>query len=136
VVWLCVLIVALALAFFGRDALRSLVPRTTRHTRPRPAAADSLPAMSTALLLAECGRLADSGAAWPEVATTLNPSADSEIDALLGRLRAAHSGAVPAILKAIEDGCRTALAENLEASAFDALSVATRNNQWTSSAKW
>ncbi len=133
---LCVLIVALALALFGRDALRSLVPRTTRRARARPAAADSLPGLSAAWLLAECGRLARSGAAWPEIAATLNPAADAEIDALLGRLRAAASGVVPAVLKAIEDGCRGALGDNPDASAFDALSVATRNNQWTSSAKW
>ena len=130
------MIVALALAFFGRDALRSLVPRTTRRPRARAVAADSLPGLSAAWLLAECGRLAGARAAWPEIAATLNPSADAEIDALLGRLRAAASGTVPAILKAIEDGCRAALADNPDASAFDALSVATRNNQWTSSAKW
>ncbi len=134
--WLCVLIGLLALAFFGRDALRALLSRSSARTRTRAAAIESLPGLSAAWLLAECGRLASAGAVWPEIATALNPDADSEIEALLGRLRAAHSGEAPAILKAIEDGCRAALADNAEASGFDALSVATRNSQWTSTAKW
>ena len=135
-VWLCVLIGLLALAFFGRDALRSLMPRSTARPRARAAAIESLPGLSAAWLLAECGRLAASGAAWPEIAKALNPDTDSHIEAMLGRLRAAHSGVPAAILKAIEDGCRAALVDNAEASGFDALSVATRNSQWTSTAKW
>lgn len=135
-VWLCVVMAALALVFFGRDALRSLVPRTARRAKARPAAVESLPGVSAAWMLAECGRLAATGAPWPEIAAALNPAADSEVESMLGRLRAAHSGALPAILKAIEDGCRAALADNAEAGGFDALSLATRNNQWTSSAKW
>ena len=135
--WLCVLIVGLVLAFFGRDALRSVVPRSSPRAKPRPRtpAADSRPPTTAAWLLAECARLAARGAAWNDIATTLNPDADSEVESLLGRLRAAHDGATPAILKAIEDGCRAALADNAEASGFDALSVAARNNQWRSSAK-
>ena len=72
----------------------------------------------------------------PAIVAALNPAADSEVESMLGRLRAAHSGALPAILKAIEEGCRATLADNAEASGFDALSLATRNSQWTSSAKW
>jgi hypothetical protein len=137
VLWLCVLIVALALAFFGRDALRSLLPRSSPrgNARPRRPAVESRPAMTAAWLLAECARLAASGAAWNEIATALNPDNDSEVESLLGRLRAAHDGATWAILKAIEDGCRASLTDNEEASGFDALSVAARNNQWRSSAK-
>jgi hypothetical protein len=137
VLWLCVLIVALALAFFGRDTLRSLVPRSSTRgaSKPRMPTAESRPAMTAAWLLAECDRLAASRASWNEIATALNPEADSEVEALLGRLRAAHDGATPAILHAIGDGCRAALADNGDASGFDALSVAARNNQWSSSAK-
>ena len=134
--WLCVLVAALALAFFGRDALRSVLPRSSPRARARAPAAESLPGMSAAWLLAECGRLAGAGAAWPEIATALNPDSDAQIDALLGRLRAAHSGTAPAILQAIEDGCRAALVDNAEASGFDALSAAARSSQWTSTAKW
>ena len=126
----------LALAYFGRDALRFLVPRPSTRAKARAPAVESLPGMSAAWMLAECARLAGSGAAWPEIATALNPDADPEVDAMLGRLRAAHDGAPPAILTAIEDGCRTALADNGDASGFDALSAATRSNQWTSTAKW
>jgi hypothetical protein len=136
VVWLCVLLVGLAFAFFGRDALRSRLQRAPARARARPPEIESAPGMSAAWLLAECGRLGGTGASWTELATALNPDADSQIEALLGRLRAAHSGVPLAILKAIEDGCRTALAENAEASGFDALSVATRNSRWTSSARW
>ncbi len=135
-VWLCVLIAALALAFFGRDALRSLVRRSPTRARARPFAHESLPGMSAAWLLAECGRLAGANAAWNEIAAALNPDADAHVEGLLGRLRAAHDGEPLAILKAIEDGCRATLADNGAASAFDALSAATRNSQWTSSAKW
>ena len=135
-VWLYVLIAALALAFFGRDALRSLLRRSSTRARARPPAHESLPGMSAAWLLAECGRLAGIDAAWNEIAAALNPAADSHVEGLLGRLRAAHSGETAAILKAIEDGCRTTLADNGEASGFDALSAAARNSQWTSSAKW
>ena len=135
-VWLCVLIAALALVFFGRDALRFLVPRPSARARARASASESLPGMSAAWMLGECARLAGSGATWPEIATALNPHADPEVDAMLGRLRAAHDGVPPAILKAIEDGCRAALADNGDASGFDALSAATRNSQWTSTAKW
>lgn len=135
-VWLCVLLAVLALAFFGRDALRSLVPGSPARASARAPAPESLPGLSAAWLLAECGRLAVADASWSEIATALNPDADSHIEALLGRLRAAHSGATPAILKAIEDGCHAALADNAEASAFDALTVATRHSQWTSTAKW
>ena len=134
--WLWILIAGLALAFFGRDALRSLMPRSSTRAGARPAAIESLPGLSAAWLLAESGRLAGAGASWPEIAAALNPDADSQIEAMLGRLRAAHSGVPPAILKAIEDGCRAALADNAEASGFDALSVAARNSQWTSTAKW
>jgi hypothetical protein len=130
------LIAALALAFFGRDALRTLVPRSSTRARARPPAHESLPGMSAAWLLAECGRLAGTSASWNEIAAILNPDADAHVEGLLGRLRAAHSGETAAILKAIEDGCRTALADNGDASGFDALSAATRNSQWTSSAKW
>ncbi len=66
----------------------------------------------------------------------MNPGADAEVEALLGRIRAASMGEPPAILKAIEDGCGAALHDNDEASAFDALSVAARNSSWTSTAKW
>ena len=135
-VWLCVLIAALALAFFGRDALRSLMPRSSARAKARTHAIESLPGMSAAWMLAECARLAGIGAAWPDIATALNPDGDSQVEALLGRLRAAHDGAPPSILKAIEDGCRAALADNGAASGFDALSMATRNSQWTSTAKW
>lgn len=125
----------LALAFVGRDALRSWVTRPSRRARARAAAIESLPGISAAWMLGECARLAGGGAPWPEIATALNPHADPEVEALLGRLRAAHDGAPPAILKAIEDGCRAALADNGQASGFDALSAAARNSQWTSSAK-
>ena len=135
-IWLCISMAALALVFFGRDALRSLLPRTTGRRKAGPAAVESLPGISAAWLLAECGRLAATAAPWPAVAAALNPAADSEVESMLGRLRAAHSGALPAILKAIEEGCRAALADNAEASGFDALSLATRNSQWKSSAKW
>ena len=135
-VWLCVLLAVLALAFFGRDVLRSLVPGSPARASARAPEHESLPGLSAAWLLAECGRLAVAGAPWSEIAAALNPDADSHIEALLGRLRAAHSGATPAILTAIEDGCRAALADNAEASAFDALTVATRHSQWTSTAKW
>lgn len=135
-VWLLVLMAGLALAFFGRDALRSFVPRPSTRARAGADAVESLSGMSAAWMLAECARLAGRGATWPEIAKALNPDADPEVDAMLGRLRAAHDGAPPSILKAIEDGCRAALADNADASGFDALSVATRNNQWTSSARW
>ena len=135
-VWLLVLMAGLALAFFGRDALRSLLARSSTRAKARPPGGESLPGMSAAWLLAECGRLAGSGAPWNEIATALNPDADSHVEGLLGRLRAAHSGETAAILKAIEDGCRSALADNGDASGFDALSAATRDNQWTSTAKW
>lgn len=135
-VWLYVLLAALALAFFGRDALRSLFPRSSARAKARAPASESPAGMSAAWLLAECGRLAGAGAPWSEIAATLNPEADPEVEAMLGRLRAAGSGETVAILKAIEDGCRAALADNGEASGFDALSVAARNSQWTSSARW
>ena len=135
-VWLLVLMAGLALAFFGRDALRSLMPRSSARAKARAHAIASLPGVSAAWMLAECARLAGAGATWPDIAVALNPDGDSQVEALLGRLRAAHDGAPPSILKAIEDGCRSALADNADASGFDALSVATRNNQWTSSAKW
>jgi hypothetical protein len=135
VIWLWILIAALALAFFGRDALRSLITaRPPRATRAR-AVQDSLPGLSSAWLLAECGRLAGAGASWPQVSAALNPDADAEVGALLGRIRAASMGEAPAILKAIEDACRAALHDNEAASAFDALSLAARKSQWTSSAK-
>ena len=135
-IWLIVLVAALALAFFRRDALRSLVAtRAARGTRAR-AAPDSLPGLSAAWLLAECGRLASAGASWVQVSAALNPDADGAVDALLGRVRAAHMGEPPAILKAIEDACRAALDDNDAASAFDALSLAARRSQWTSSARW
>ena len=136
--WLCVLMAGLALAYFGRDTLRSLVPRSTPRPRAkaRAAAVDSRPAMSAAWLLAECARLAAGGASWSDIAAALNPDDDAQVEALLARLRAAHDGAMPAILAAIEAGCRAALADNVDASGFDALSVATRSNQWTSTAKW
>jgi hypothetical protein len=135
VIWLWVLMACLALAFFGRDALRSLASGSSARARARPSAGESLPGMSAAWLLAECGRLTGTAAPWNEIAAALNPQDDSEVEALLGRLRAAHDGALPAILKAIEDGCRAALEDNPEAGAFDALSAAARNNQWSSSAK-
>ena len=65
--WLCVLIGLLALAFFGRDALRALLSRSSTRTRTRAAAIESLPGLSAAWLLAECGRLVSAGAAWPEI---------------------------------------------------------------------
>ena len=136
-IWLLASMAVLALVFFfGRDALRALSPRPGARASARPVAVDSLPAASAAWLLAECGRLAAAVVAWPEMAAALNPAADAEVESLLGRLRAAHGGAQPAILDAIEAGCRAALADNAEASAFDALSLAARNSQWTSSAKW
>lgn len=134
-VWLCVLIAVLALAFFGRDSLRSLAMRSTPRARaPRPAA-DSLPGLSAHALLDDCERLARGGATWSDIATALNPEGDSHVDGLLGRIRAANMGEPLPILKAIEAGCRAALAENDAATAFDALSVAARNSLWTSSAK-
>jgi hypothetical protein len=136
VVWLCVLIAAFALAFFGRDGLRSLAFGMRKRARARPAAADSLPGMSAEWLLAECGRLAQVGAAWPEISAAVNPQHDAEVEALLGRVRAAAMGEPLAILKAVEAACHAALDENEAASAFDALSLAARNSQWTSSAKW
>jgi hypothetical protein len=136
VVWLLVLMAALALAFFGRDALGSLARRPSARANARAPAIESLAGMSAAWMLAECARLAGSGAGWPEISPALNPHADPEVEAMLGRLRAAHDGAPPAILKAIEDGCRAALADNGDASGVDALSAAARNSQWTSSAKW
>ena len=135
-VWLCVLIVAAALAFYGRDALRSFFAPPPRRAATRQVAADSVPGLSAQWLLAECGRLATAEAAWPEIAATLNPGADSEVESLLSRLRAAGMGEPPAILKSIEDGCGEALKDNADASAFDALSVAVRKSGWTSTAKW
>ena len=134
--WFCVVIVLLALAFFGRDALRSFFASQPRSAAPKRVAADSLPGLSAQWLLAECGRLASAGAGWPEISAAVNPGADAEVEALLGRIRAASMGEPPAILKAIEDGCGAALHDNDEASAFDALSVAARNSSWTSTAKW
>ena len=134
-VWLCLSIVLLVLVFLGRDALRAFFSTPPRQAAARRVAADSLPGLSAQWLLAECGRLAGAGAAWPAIAAALNPGADPEVEALLGRLRAAHMGEPPAILKAIEDGCRDALKDNDDANAFDALSVAARRSSWTSSAK-
>jgi hypothetical protein len=138
VVWLWVLVAVLALAFFGRDALASWMSRSApRAGAPRRTpAAESRPAMSAAWLLVECARLGSTGASWNDVAAALNPDNDSQVESVLGRLRAAHDGAVPAILNAIEDGCRAALADNGDASAYDALSLAARNNQWRSTARW
>ena len=135
-VWLFVVLGGLALAFFGRDAWRSLSTGWSTRTRARPPAPESRPGMTAQWLLAECGRLASAGATWNEITVAVNPDHDSHVEALLGRIRAANMGAVPAILKAIEAGCRAALDDNDAASGFDALSVAARNSQWTSSAKW
>ena len=134
-VWLFVLIVAAALAFFGRDALRSFFAPPPRRAAARQVAADSLPGLSAQWLLAECGRLATAEAAWPAIAAALNPDADSEVESLLGRLRAAGMGESATILKAIEAGCREALKDNADASSFDALSAAARKSGWTSTAK-
>lgn len=128
--------VGLALSFFGRDWLRSLLVPRTRRAKARPAAADSLPGLSAQWLLEECGRLAQAGAAWSEIASTLDPHGDSHVEALLGRIRAANMGETLPILKAIATACHAALDENEAASAFDALSIAARNSPWTSSAKW
>jgi hypothetical protein len=136
VIWLFVLMACLALAFFGRDGLRSLFAARPARATPRRTVQDSLPGLSAAWLLAECARLAATGAAWADVSAALNPDADVEVDGLLGRVRAANMGEPPAILNAIADACREALKDNDAASAFDALSVAARKSQWTSSAKW
>ena len=135
VVWLCVLIAALALAFFGRDALQSLRRRRAPRPRSRSSAQDSSPGLSAQWLLVECGRLASTGAAWSEIAAAMNPAGDAHVDTLLGRVRAAHMGETLPMLRAIEAACHAALDENDAASAFDALSVAARNSSWTSSAK-
>jgi hypothetical protein len=136
VLWFWLLIAALVLAFLGRDALRSVFTAGPGRATPGRAVPDSLPGLSAAWLLAECGRLAADGASWAQVSAALNPDADAAVDSLLGRIRAAKMGEPPAILKAIEDACRAALRDNDAASAFDALSLAARNSQWTSSAKW
>ena len=135
-VWLFVVMGCLALAFFGRDSLRSLSTGWSTRAKARPPVPESQPGMTAEWLLVECGRLASAGATWIEIVAAVNPDADSHVEALLGRIRAANMGAVPAILKAIEAGCHAALDDNDAASGFDALSVAARNSQWTSSAKW
>ena len=135
-IWLCILLACLALAFFGRDHLRTFFRPSPTRARARSRELDSLPGMSAPWLLAECARLAAAGAAWPEISAAVNPDDDAHVDALLGRIRAANMGEALPILKAIEAGCRDALADNDAANAFDALSVAARNSQWTSSAKW
>jgi hypothetical protein len=129
----------LALAFFGRVALRARVGRLSGGSgagaAAAPAGVDSA-GMSAAALLAECGRLAGRAAAWSEVAVALNPDADPAVASLLGRLRAARDGATPAVLDDVTSGCRAALADNVDASGFDALSTATRRSRWRSSARW
>ena len=135
-IWLYVLMACLALAFFGRDALRTFFRPSPTRAKARSRELDSRPGMSAPWLLAECARLASAGAAWSEISAAVNPGDDSHVDALLGRIRAANMGEPLPILKAIEAGCREALADNDAASAFDAFSVAARNSQWTSVAKW
>jgi hypothetical protein len=129
VIWIVALAALAAFVFFLRDGLHAAVrPRKPRRATP--------PAPSAQWLLAECPRLAGSGASWVEIGAALNTAHDVEVHALLARLRAAHDGAAPAALRAIEAGCREALAQNDEASAFDALTEAVRSSPWTSEARW
>jgi hypothetical protein len=136
VVWIGVLVACAVLWLFGHDAWRGLPRQRWRgktRTRRRP---ESAPAISARWLLAECPRLASTGATWPGIVAAVNPTHDSEVDALLGRLRAAHDGVIADVLRSIEDGCRLALAQNAEAGGFDALTEAARKNPWTSEARW
>jgi hypothetical protein len=129
VIWIVALAALAAFIFFLRHGLHAGV----RTREPRRAAP---PALSARWLLAECPRLAGIGATWVEIGAAVNPAHDAEVDALLARLRAAHDGAVAEALQAIEAGCRDALAQNGEASAFDALTEAVRSSPWTSEARW
>ena len=134
-IWIFALVACVAFIFFGRDALRE----STRHgflpatpKAPRPEA----PALTARWLLDECARLANAGVSWNEIADVVNPGRDAEVAALLARLRAAHDGVVPDILRAIESGSRAALSQNGEAGAFDALTQAVRDSPWTSEARF
>jgi hypothetical protein len=131
VIWIFGAVVCLALAFVARDSLRSAF----RGSTARAARPETPDAISARELLAECARLVRADASWPEIGAVVNSDADSHVDALLARIRAVHMGVAPDTLRAIEEGCRIALAENAEASGFDALSEASRRSQLATSAK-
>jgi hypothetical protein len=135
VTWIFGALACLALAFFARAWLRDLLRRAFGGPSAPAAHAGTQAAISAQELLAACARLAAADAAWPEIGATLNPDTDAHVDALLARLRAVHMGVAADTLRAIERGCHIALAENPEASGFDALSEASRRSQLATSAK-
>jgi len=135
VIWIFAALAGLAAAFFARDTLRAGWRRATRSEPRRAARARTTEALSAQALLADCARLARAEAPWDEIVAAMNPDADAHVDALLARLRAVHMGVLADTLRAIEDGCRLALAENAQASAFDALSEAGRRSRLATTAR-
>jgi hypothetical protein len=135
VIWIMAATAGRAAAFFARDTLRAAWRRATRGGRRPAASRPGAEALSAQALLARCAPLARAEAPWSEIVAVVNPDADVQVDALLVRLRAVHRGVLAETLRAIEDGCRLALAENAEASAFDALSEASRRSPLATTAR-
>ena len=134
-IWIFGAMACLVLVFFARKSLGRLIRRATGGTAARGAHAGTQAAISAQELLAECARLARADASWAEIGAAINPDTDAHVDALLQRIRAVHMGVAADTLRAIEQGCRIALAENAEASGFDALSEASRRSQLATTAK-
>ena len=128
-IWILAVIAGLALAFFARDRMRKQLRRAFGGTSARAVRPETPAAISAQGLLAECARLAEAGASWIEIGLAVNPDDDSHVHARLNRIHAANHGVPADTLRAIEQGCRSALAENPEASGFDALSEAARKSQ-------
>ena len=134
-IWIFAALACLGAAFFARDRLASGWRRASRRAPRRAAPPRSADALSAQDLLAACARLVRAEASWDEIVAAMNPDADTEVAALLARLRAVHLGGLADTLRAIEDGCRLALAENAAAGAFDALSEASRRSRLATTAR-
>ena len=100
---------------------RATAQRRSRHAVLDPDETANFGPASARWLAAECARLSDGGAAWPEIGNELNPQHDRQVGELIQRVRASHMSAPLQALSVIEAACRAALANNGDASGVDAL---------------
>jgi hypothetical protein len=121
--WVVLAIAVLAFVVTHRRSQRgSAAPRASRRT----AGGFSRRPLSSSAMLERVTHLRATAALWPEVLSTLNPSGDAAVAALLERIRVPHVFNPGLALNVIEAGCRDV---GMAASGLDALRAAAASTE-------
>ena len=136
-------------ATLAAHGAKATLPRTASGTAIRAAVSSRPPRVvptaeeaanggpaSARWLAAECARLSNADAAWPQIANELNPQHDRRVGELIQRVRASHMSTPLQALKIIEAACLAALADHRDASGIDVLDQTVQGLGSLEKARW